>query len=133
MSELEELSKFHSHLGAYAVVGLRMAKIAVDKLGCSGRKLKCEVFTGIRPPLSCLVDGIQFGCSCTLGKGNIKVTDEDSARAVFIRKEDGKVLSIKLKDNVREDIDNNQTKEREQEFSHKMNVSKEEELFEILE
>ena len=29
--ELEELGKFHSHLGAYAVVGLRMAKLAVEK------------------------------------------------------------------------------------------------------
>ncbi len=31
MSELENLKRFHGHLGPYAVIGLRIGKIAVEK------------------------------------------------------------------------------------------------------
>ncbi|MBU2564921.1 MAG: formylmethanofuran dehydrogenase subunit E family protein, partial [Candidatus Thermoplasmatota archaeon] len=85
MSELENLKKFHGHLGPYAVIGLRMGKLAVEKMGVRGKKLKCVVRTGIKPPISCIIDGIQFSSSCTLGKGNIKVEDEGVAEAVFFR------------------------------------------------
>jgi formylmethanofuran dehydrogenase subunit E len=77
------LKDFHGHLGPYAVVGYRMGKIAMSRLDARGKKLSARVMTGTTPPISCIVDGIQFSTSCTLGKGNIEVIDEKLPKAVF--------------------------------------------------
>ncbi|MHA1129244.1 MAG: FmdE family protein, partial [Candidatus Helarchaeota archaeon] len=53
------------------------------------------VKTGKKPPISCIIDGIQFTSGCTLGKGNIEVLNDQLAEAIFILGE--KKLSIKLK------------------------------------
>lgn len=90
------------------VVGYRMGLLARSTLN---GKLKAVVHTGIRPPLSCIVDGVQFTSGCTLGKGNIEVIDEDLAKVVFLG--GGKRLEITLRDEVRQDIDSRMSKETE--------------------
>ncbi len=98
-TSLPELVKkgeeFHGHLGPFLVVGIKMGLLALDKLQSTGFfDLKAEVATGSTPPISCMVDGIQLSTGCTLGKGNISVTEQGEPRAQFSK--DGKVLTIEL-------------------------------------
>ena len=114
-TELKRLCDFHGHLGPYVIVGLRMGKIARKNFGNVGKKLTATVFTGKKPPISCIVDGIQFSSGCTLGKGNINVVDKGTAKAQF--KKDDETLTIALKKKIRNEIDKTMTEENELERS----------------
>jgi hypothetical protein len=39
--------------------------------------LAAHVHSPLEPPPSCLIDGVQLGSGCTLGKGNIRVSEHD--------------------------------------------------------
>lgn len=96
------LKDFHGHLGPYAVVGYRMGQLALRLLKVRGKSLHALVRCGGRPPMSCIIDGIQFSASCTLGKGNISVADEGRAEAVFMGE---RRITITLKGSAKEIID----------------------------
>ena len=98
------IKDFHGHLGPYAIVGYKMGLLALELIEARGKKLKAVVKSGTRPPVSCMIDGIQFSTPCTLGKGNIEVLDEGKAEAVFSGE---KTITITLKDSVKENIDSN--------------------------
>ena len=70
--ELEALRRFHGHLGIYVTVGLRMGRIGRRALG-HYKGLRASVQTVPKPPMMCLVDGVQFASACTMGKGNITI------------------------------------------------------------
>lgn len=123
--ELKALEDFHGHLGPFVVVGLKIGKLANELIG-KGKGLKALVETGLNPPLSCIIDGIQFTTACTLGKNNIKVIDENKAIAVFKR---GNLrLKVKLKDEIREKI-TAEMKNNEVEVAIFVYNSRNEELF----
>ncbi|HVO78172.1 MAG TPA: formylmethanofuran dehydrogenase subunit E family protein [Methanomassiliicoccales archaeon] len=126
--ELIRLKRFHGHLGPYVVVGYRMGQLARQRLE---GKLTAVAFTGTKTPLSCLVDGVQFSSSCTLGKGNISIQDKGEARAHFFN--DRVLLDIKLDDEVKKSIDDGMSKETEEATALAIYNEPEEELFEITE
>ena len=102
--------EFHGHDGPFMTLGLRMGLTALEMLDCKGWfDLKCEVRLAWNPPDSCVIDGIQCSTGCTMGKKNITVVEKPGVEAVFTSK--GKVLNIKLKDEVIEKIKNNMTDE----------------------
>jgi hypothetical protein len=100
---LEELRRFHGHLGPYAVVGYRMGLVANLKLGASPFEKRVVVKTGIGPPLSCIIDGIQYSSGCTLGKGNLFVSHQRIAEADFSHCES--LLTVRLLPEIREEIE----------------------------
>jgi formylmethanofuran dehydrogenase subunit E len=68
--------RLHGHEGPFLVAGIRMGLLALDLLQNPGYfGIKAESQAGTTPPLSCLSDGIQIGSGCTVGKGNLRVTD----------------------------------------------------------
>lgn len=95
------LKTFHGHLGPYVVLGYRMGRLALEKTGSKGHfDITVEVATILEPPPSCLLDGLQLGCGCTLGKRNIEVRESDKpAEALFTAKSGRKAL-IRLKPGV---------------------------------
>ena len=99
--KLSQLAEFHGHLGPYLVIGMRMGELSNEILGkesgAGSGKTKKHVLvkTGTNPPLSCIIDGIQFTSGCTLGKGNIQVTDQHIPEAIFTLNQ--KELRITLK------------------------------------
>ncbi|MDD1746523.1 MAG: formylmethanofuran dehydrogenase subunit E family protein [Methanomassiliicoccales archaeon] len=107
--ELRLLKKFHGHLGPYVVVGYRMGGLARQKL--VGR-LKAVSFTGTKPPLSCIIDGVQYSSSCTLGKGNITVLEAGDAKVQFL--DDKHLVEISLLDKVKEGIDRSMSHDTEE-------------------
>ena len=119
------LSEFHGHLGPYLYVGYRMGKLALQKLNARGKKLNVLVKSGLATPLSCMIDGIQFSTSCTLGKGNISVADEKKAEAIF-RGE--RMLTIVLKESVRRSIDDSRAEDQLVQSLYNMS---DKELFEV--
>ena len=127
---LKNIEKFHGHLGPYAVIGYRMGKIACEKLNNDPFKKNAEVFTGTTPPISCIVDGIQLGSGCTLGKGNIKITDKKKPKAIF-KDKNGETLTITLKKEIHNEIENTITDENMIEYSEKIYRKTDEDLFEL--
>lgn len=81
---IERGIKLHGHEGPFLIAGIRMGLLALELLDSPGYfGLEAESETGTTPPLSCLVDGIQVGSGCTLGKGNLRVTAASRPRARF--------------------------------------------------
>ncbi len=102
-ADLELIGKFHGHVGPYVVLGYRMGQLASEQLGSSAFDKTVTVYTGTKPSLSCLIDGIQIGSGCTLGKGTVEVVDEKVAKAVFKGKVEGEV-TITLKQEISDRI-----------------------------
>jgi len=96
---LKKAAEFHGHLGPFLTIGVRMGLLAKQTLKSNGfSDLSVTVNTGNKPPLSCVVDGIQVATGCTLGKGNITVTNLSELSAVFHAKH--KVIRVKMKTEV---------------------------------
>lgn len=91
-SSLEELAAFHGHLGPYIVLGYRIGKYARESFCDDPFLLNARVFCSGHPPESCLVDGVQIGSGCTLGKCNISVEPSHEIRCEFVA--EGRTLVI---------------------------------------
>lgn len=86
---------FHGHRGPYLVCGVRMGLLALRLLrsrGYTGLTVTAE--TGVTPPVSCLVDGLQIATGCTLGKGNIAVLGGGHPRAILSTKDQRVVIEL---------------------------------------
>jgi formylmethanofuran dehydrogenase subunit E len=70
--DLKRLADFHGHLGPYVLLGYRMGLMAKSYFP---GKFFATAYTGTEPPVSCLIDGVQFSSNCTMGKGNIGVKE----------------------------------------------------------
>ncbi len=124
--ELKILKKFHGHLGPYVVVGYRMGALARERL--SG-KLKAVSFTGTSPPISCIVDGVQFSSSCTMGKGNISIVEAGDAKVQFL--DDKHLMEISLLASVKETIDSSMSHETEELIAVTIFNEPEDDLFKV--
>lgn len=127
---LKTIEKFHGHLGPYAVIGYRMGKIACKKLNNNPFSKNVEIMTGTKPPISCIIDGVQIGSGCTLGKGNIKIKNKGQPVAVFMDK-NGKKVKIILKNQIKDEIDTIVNDDNIIDYSKKIYEKPDEELFEI--
>ena len=133
MSEiLKQIESFHGHIGPYAVIGYKMGEIALKKFGTDPFRKKAVAWTGTKPPLSCIIDGLQLSSGCTLGKGNLKVLENGEPKVEF-ENDDGKKMQIILKKNVQEMIDTQVTKENMLTYSEKIFKQPDENLFIFIE
>jgi len=104
MVDLDELIErgtyLHGHLGPFLIAGIRMGLLALELLDSPGYfGIEAESETGVVTPLSCLTDGVQIGSGCTLGKGNIQVTDARRPRVHFSNKA-GQRVTIELRPDI---------------------------------
>ena len=80
----EEAARFHGHKGPFLAWGYRAARLAEEVLRPSGLKsLVCRARLPLRTPFTCILDGVQAGSRCTLGKGNLKVEDGERIELSF--------------------------------------------------
>ncbi|MGQ9590405.1 MAG: formylmethanofuran dehydrogenase subunit E family protein [Planctomycetota bacterium] len=97
---LVRMREFHGHLGPYVVLGYRMGEAARRALASPGYfDLRARVESPLAPPASCLIDGVQLGSGCTVGKRNLAVEEGKIARAVFDSRS-GKRAAIALRPEV---------------------------------
>ncbi|MFB0561055.1 MAG: FmdE family protein [Candidatus Lokiarchaeia archaeon] len=88
---LKKAVDFHGHLGPFLVLGLLMSKTALKFLiQVSGVRVK----TRLKPPRSCLLDGIQIVTQCTLGNTKLTALESESEISGEFRGEDKKILIV---------------------------------------
>ncbi|UCF06488.1 MAG: nucleoside hydrolase [bacterium] len=91
------IETFHGHLGPYVVLGYRMGQLALESLGSRGHfGISASVHSVLEPPRSCLIDGIQLGSGCTLGKRNIEIHGYDGPAYAVFSSEGGETVTIRL-------------------------------------
>lgn len=77
-------SELHRHLGLYSILGAKMGLRARELLGASLDELHVESLAGLRPPVSCLNDGLQTATGASLGRGTIRVPETDTPKAAAV-------------------------------------------------
>lgn len=112
--ELQALQRFHGHLGIYVTLGLRMGTIGKRTFG-HYKGLRATVRSVPKPPMMCVLDGVQFGSACTMGKGNIALEPATEPAVTF--EKEGRRLTISLKTGWREKIEKEMSHETELERS----------------
>jgi len=84
MLDPEEAARFHGHKGPFLAWGYRAARLAEKLLKPRGLKdLVCEARLPLRTPYTCILDGVQAGSRCTLGKCNLRAEEGDEVVLVF--------------------------------------------------
>jgi len=109
----------HGHRGPFLIAGIRMGLLALELLDNSGYfGIEAESETGTVTPLSCLTDGVQIGSGCTLGKGNIRVTDARRARVHFLDKS-GRRVTIELHPEVEQEFRSGELNKQSERTKHR--------------
>jgi len=95
------LRAFHGHLGPYVVIGYRMAGLALSEIGSEGHfGVSAEVHSPLETPRSCLIDGVQIGSGCTLGKGNIMVAKAPEPAWARFTAAGGEEVTVRLRRDI---------------------------------
>ncbi len=126
-SELQLAKEFHSHLGPYLTVGLKMGKFLTKELNDASSTLKMISYTGSTPPVSCSIDGLQLSTSCTVGNGRISIREQGKAK-VEGRMNERRIL-LGLREKIAREIKTNCTSENEEELALRIWKMTPEELF----
>lgn len=127
--ELTGAAAFHTHLGPFLVVGLRMGRVVTRELGSEPFTIRIRAHTGTAPPYSCLVDGIQYVTPCTVGNGGVEVT---GTRRMAIDAEcRGARLEVRLRRTLLESIERECTEENQEEFARRIWEMPEDQVLEI--
>ncbi|MDD3642677.1 MAG: nucleoside hydrolase [Candidatus Krumholzibacteria bacterium] len=91
------MRSFHGHLGPYVVIGYRMGRIALETTGSAGHfGIGARVYSTLEPPRSCLIDGVQMGSGCTLGKRNIAIEAYDGPPYAVFATNGGDTVIVSL-------------------------------------
>jgi pyrimidine-specific ribonucleoside hydrolase len=100
-------NEFHRHLGIYSLMGAKMGVRAREILEAPFDTMEVTSHAGNSPPLSCMNDGLQVSTGASLGRGTIRILDEQSLpEAVFVYSNTTLKLSLKNEvwEKVRKDI-----------------------------
>ena len=96
-------NELHRHLGIYSIFGAKMGIRAREILGASLDELHVESHAGLKPPMSCMNDGLQVSTGSSLGRGTIRVLeDEPAAEAIFTFGQ--KRLRMRIKNDIQQRI-----------------------------
>ncbi len=102
-------NELHGHLGIYAIIGVKMGIRAREFFNIGVDDIVVVSYAGLRPPISCMNDGLQVSTGGTLGHGLISVAAGETIRpeASFPFKD--KTLRMKLKpayaQQIRKDVE----------------------------
>jgi len=123
--------EFHGHLGPYLVLGLKAGLYANEIFGREPMNTKASIKTKTTPPQSCFADGVQFSTGCTLGKGNISLTEGEGLVVTF--EKNNQILTLKLRKEIIEEISSLPSKEEAWEnLAKDLYQRKIEEIFEVV-
>ncbi|MFO8234764.1 MAG: nucleoside hydrolase [Bacteroidales bacterium] len=67
-------TEIHGHIGIYSIIGAKMGVRALEYFRALPENLHIQSYTGNKPPLSCMNDGLQVSSGCTFGNGSFKIT-----------------------------------------------------------
>ncbi|HOJ59785.1 MAG TPA: formylmethanofuran dehydrogenase subunit E family protein [bacterium] len=99
---MEELARFHGHLGPFIVLGTRIGEHAVTAHQFPRHfGLTVNVECPDQPPPSCLIDGLQLSTGATMGKRNITHVVADEIRVTLRENDSGHTLVYTFKDSTK--------------------------------
>ena len=113
--ELRRAAEFHTHLGPFLVVGLRMGRVVTRELGSEPFTIRLTANTGRVPPHSFCVDGLQVSTPCTVGNGGLAVADTRDMSVVAVKGD--ATLSVRLREDVWQRIERECTHENQEAFA----------------
>jgi pyrimidine-specific ribonucleoside hydrolase len=93
-------SELHRHLGTYSIVGAKMGLRARERLGADLDELRVESHAGLKPPLSCLNDGLQVATGASLGRGTITVLTPETPQSEALFSHGARRLRLRLKNEI---------------------------------
>jgi pyrimidine-specific ribonucleoside hydrolase len=97
-------NELHGHLGIYAIVGVKMGIRAREFFNIGVDDIFVVTYAGMRPPISCINDGLQVSTGGTIGHGLMRVSDEEYIRAEATFTFKNRTLRMKLKDEYSQQI-----------------------------
>jgi pyrimidine-specific ribonucleoside hydrolase len=69
-------NEIHGHTGIYSIIGAKMGIRAMEFFHVGINNLRVTSFSGNRPPLSCLTDGVQISTGATPGQGLLTIAGD---------------------------------------------------------
>ena len=82
----DKIRDFHGHFGPFAALGVRLGWTGMERLrarrGDEGLKVSLSLNV-MKPPTTCIIDGIQVSTGCTIGNGRLKVKLGKAVAASF--------------------------------------------------
>lgn len=96
-------SEIHHHLGIYTILGVKMGLYARELLNAPLNQIQITSYTGKKPPLSCLNDGIMISTGSTPAFNLINIdTTKFQPSANFCYQ--SKCITLSLKENIDQQI-----------------------------
>lgn len=95
-------NEFHHHMGLWSLVGAKMGIRAREILKAPFDEVEVVSSAGMKPPFSCLNDGLQVSTGASLGRGTIKVINAGQPFVDFTYL--GKTLTMKVSGAVVKEI-----------------------------
>jgi formylmethanofuran dehydrogenase subunit E len=94
--DLKAVIAFHGHWCPGLATGIRVSEIALEEFG----KSSDEEIVAVAESDNCAVDAVQFLTGCSVGKGNLILSNIGKMAFSFYRRSDGKALRIVSRSNV---------------------------------
>ena len=96
--------ELHQHTGIYNVVGAKMGVRAREILEAPTRAVHVTAETGVEPPISCAVDGLQASLGSTLAQKLIDVPETSDPRVAATFEYEGRRVRLALKPEYRKKV-----------------------------
>jgi len=96
--------ELHQHTGIYNVVGAKMGVRAREILKAPTRAVHVTAETGVEPPISCAVDGLQASLGSTLAQKLIDVPEVPDPRVAATFEYEGRRVRLALKPEYRKKV-----------------------------
>ena len=97
-------NEFHQHVGIYTIIGAKMGVRAKEILNAPTRAVNVTVETGGKPPLSCLIDGLQVALGSTFAQDLIHAPEQKEPRIAAVFEYKGRKIRLALKPDVLKNI-----------------------------
>lgn len=93
MEDLEEAVAFHGHLCSGQILGVRMARLGMSRLGIEDPEKSRDLIVYVECD-RCLTDAIGTVTGCKLGKRSLKWMDYGKSAATFVNTRTGEAVRI---------------------------------------
>ena len=97
-------NEMHGHVGIYNVLGAKMGVRAREILGAPPRSVAVTAETGVKPPVSCLIDGLQVALCSTFAQDLIHAPACETPRAAAVFEYKNRRIRLSLKPEAERDV-----------------------------
>lgn len=110
-------NELHGHLGIYTIMGVKMGIAAIEYLDVEAGDVAIYSYAGMKPPVSCMNDGLQVSTEATFGHGLIVSLSTETPLPAADFSANGCTIRVKFKKEV-EELITNEISEAVRKFGH---------------